>query len=919
MPDPYFPHTINPIYEKNIVWNIGAEYLLYMNGMNSKRSNVRYLLVPLTFVFLSGCVYYNTFFMAKKKFREAEESQRRNQEQRREQEFNQDKNTGGQTGGGQPQGAPRGGQPQDRRGGTTPPGGYVQQKVNPQERNLYEEAIKKAGKVLTHHPKSKWVDDALWLIGKAYFNMGEYAPADRKFKELVINHPESKFADDSYFYMALSQIELENEDMALETFDKIERDFPSSGYIDEVYFAKGRLAGRKGECAEAIEKFNLYLEKFPKKDSAAFAKYYVGQCYEEMGDYFSAYRAYSQVERFSPPRRLQFDARLASGSVMLKTDSVTVGMDILAELAGDERYFSQSALIRLKVAEGYYLQGEIEKSIEEYEAVTEQNPKSLESAEAYYRLGLIYQNDIFDMEKAKEAFAAAQSENPRSEYRNLALAKSAQIAKFETYRLQLERADSVRTARRDPVSESRENISPDSVLAETTPADVDSAVAEIETETGDLPPDSAASEGDIEIAIAPDSADTSISADSTDSSQTEDAVVEWFGPHLLEDSSDTIAQDDSSGIADTTSAVADVDSLLEIGGDSGKIREDEQAVLDSIQIALEEKIAREDSIRQAIIESGIETRFLLAELYAYELNQPDSALNEYLLIVDQYPDSPYAPKSLLAAVNIRLSRGDTASAEDYAERLIAEYPQSPHAAHAVQMMNYEIDLPGNALDLYVLAESLAFHGGRPDSAAVVFGYIADNFPDLAPKAAYARAWAVDLAADGADSSAYYAYESVNRLYPMTVYAESARERLGALSGSRDKRQRRFERKPDDERPNDPADSSGIIVGGLPPAPPVRILGEFVYPQSLLDRRLKGEVLFKIKINLFGKVEEHEIIGPSGEYAIDSSATAALLETEFDTADLDLAQLNSFFRYEIPFERPDINIFNDPYREERRDQ
>ena len=80
--------------------------------------------------------------------------------------------------------------------------------------------------------------------------------------------------------------------------------------------------------------------------------------------------------------------------------------------------------------------------------------------------------------------------------------------------------------------------------------------------------------------------------------------------------------------------------------------------------------------------------------------------------------------------------------------------------------------------------------------------------------------------------------------------------------------------------------------------------------------MKGEVTFKIKIDITGRVQDYEIIGPSGQRAIDSVATVALLETEFDTANLNFAQLDNFFRYSIPFERPELDIFNDPYRDRR---
>jgi TonB family protein len=119
-----------------------------------------------------------------------------------------------------------------------------------------------------------------------------------------------------------------------------------------------------------------------------------------------------------------------------------------------------------------------------------------------------------------------------------------------------------------------------------------------------------------------------------------------------------------------------------------------------------------------------------------------------------------------------------------------------------------------------------------------------------------------------------------------------------------------------EEPEVNQDSLNREAMGLPRAPRVVTLGEFLYPEELLDKDLKGEVIFKIKLDLTGRVQDYELIGPSGERAIDSVATAALLETEFDTSNFDFTQLDTFFRYSIPFERPEIDLFNDPYRERR---
>ncbi len=924
--------------------------------MFSNRYFRSYLLALLALIFSSGCVYYNTFFVARKKFKEAEKNQAQNAENRRNQQIPPS----------QPRGAGRK-QGKDNvggRGGSSP--GLFTTKVSPQVRILYEDAIKKASKVLRFHPDSKWVDDALWLIGKSYYNMGDYRQADRKFKELVTNHPESKFAEDSFYHKGLCQIELGHNDLAMEAFGRIEEDSEESKYIDDIYFVRGRIAKDGERYIEAVDLFNLYLEKYAGEDSAARAKYYIGECTEQLGSYYEAYSAYSEVSKYKPSRELRFDAALASASAILKTDSVSRGMEILKNLAKDERYFEQSARICLKIAEGHYLQGRIEEAIVEYNQITEKSPKTLEAAEAYYRLGLIYQNDLFDLEKAKDSFSKAQTENPSSEFRNLALARSAQIAKLESYQAQLQKADSIRVAEQlgdrhledahdtssgtqisgediTGIEESRDSSFVGPELSEVDPATEKSVeIFTVPVETiGEIVDviDSA----DTVPALPEDSASVDIGEFYTVPLDTTGGMLTTpdsadTAPALPEDSASvdigefyTVPLDTTGGMlttpdsADTAMTAIGPDSLGLEGPGFSEAEARRRSLEDSVkaaEAARQEKYKRDkiaqDRIKQEIVKTGIETRFLLAELYAYELNRPDSALREYLLIADQHPGSEYAPRGLLACATLEIEQGDSTAGGEYLQRLIEDYPRSPQAVAGAGLLGYQLDLSQNAMGLYSKAESLAFDGSDLDSAVTLFRYISENFPDLAPKASYAVAWTYDRYQEDEDSSAYYAYESVSRQYPQSVYAAAAKDRMGLMA----KPGRRRGTPPQEKREEaevvkaDP-DSLRMIAQGLPPAPAVKDLAEFVYPQSLLNRRLKGEVLFKIKINLFGKVEEYEIIGPSGEYAIDSAATASLLDTEFDTSDLDLSKLDKYYKYSIGFERPDINIFNDPYIEERR--
>jgi TolA-binding protein len=894
--------------------------------MFSPRHQASAILSLIIVIFCSGCVYYNTFFHARQKFKEAEKSQKENTERL------------GQT---QPSPANPSGQ---RQPGAVPQkqtGEQPDPMVNVQEKNLYKDAIAKANKVLQYHPDSKWADDALWLIGKSYFNMGDYLLADRKFKELVTNHPKSKFADESYYFMGLSQMFLGHNDQALSAFASLQDINKKSPYLEDMLFAEGAMEMNSENYPRASELFANYVEKYPGGDSSARAMYNLGLCHEKQNDFTGAYRAYSLVEKHEPDRLIYFDATLAAATASLKSDSVELGMKILDKLAKDERYFSRSGEIRLRVAEGQFLQGLINEAIETYGGVISANPSTIVSAEAYYRLGLIYQNEKFDLNSAKEAFSKAQQEAPNSKFKNLALARSAQIAKLESYQVQLQRADSLKKADElnalgiKPNESAILEIAPDTSRIDTTIASADSIA--------NVPP----ADSVTALQVTPSGEDTTSLTETVNTPMNISVADTIDQAGLIDSTIQQATQTDTIAVPDSVfarmSKVERMRHILGIEAPPDTIAQTAIEPMDTVFLGQQDTSAQvtptpvvnvpapsnpptaqplnQDSIRASILRTGIETRYMLSELYAYELNRPDSAINEYLLIASEHPSSPFAPKSLLAAAQVELSRGDTAAALPHLQRVIGEYPDSPQAARAAEILNSPFEMSGNALGLYASAESLVYYGGNPDSALALFGYIAEKYPDLAPKASFARAWILDRIIGVEDSSAFFAYTSVAAKYPETAYAQAANERLGIASSQNNNRkppkpsqQTQDQQKPIVEEGDETDSTQQLIAGDLPLAPRAKKVYEFVYPEALLSRDLRGKVIFKIRLDIAGMVKDYELIGPSGETAIDSVATEALIRTEFDITELDLAQLDGYFQYSIPFKRPNVTIYDDPYRD-----
>ena len=118
-----------------------------------------------------GCAYYNTFYNIKRNFKVAEKQSARAQVSQQP---------------GQPTQPARPGQPSP---GNVP----IQQ---------YQTILQSCAKLLEYYPKSRWIDDALMIMGVSYYRTEEYARAERKFTELLTIFPNSKHVEMSIAWRA---------------------------------------------------------------------------------------------------------------------------------------------------------------------------------------------------------------------------------------------------------------------------------------------------------------------------------------------------------------------------------------------------------------------------------------------------------------------------------------------------------------------------------------------------------------------------------------------------------------------------------------------------------------------------------------------------------------------------------------------
>ncbi len=352
----------------------------------------KFQIILILSLLLLSCTYYNTFYNAKRAFKEGEKAQKN----------------------------------------------LVRGKKSTAGNKNYEEAIKKASKVLTFHPKSKWADDALFLIGRAYYNMEQYAKAERKFKELTASFPKSRFVEECHYYISLCQYNSGNELDAIQSLNLIvESSKSDKKKRAEAAFMLGEIYFERGEYDEAISNYQHLVENYPKDTLAALAQARIGESFWLKKDYAQAKEAFNQVGKYDPKPEKLFEAKFKSGECCHSLGEFEEGMNIFTQLFKETDDAGKLPEVKLKIAEGIFLSGQTEEAIKEYDDIIEDYPRTEHSATALYQLGMIYQDKFGHLKKAKEMFDSCKAESPRSQIAQEALTKSANISKVEEYQRQL--------------------------------------------------------------------------------------------------------------------------------------------------------------------------------------------------------------------------------------------------------------------------------------------------------------------------------------------------------------------------------------------------------------------------------------------------------------------------------------------------
>lgn len=635
--------------------------------------------------------------------------------------------------------------------------GYEQTKKNRTENPTsgetqnYQKSIEKSATLIQEYPESKWVDDALLLMGKAYYHSQKYMRANRKFIELMTNYPESEFVPEAKLWLAKTKLSLEKFDEAEEDFRVLVRQNLSPELKGEANFFLGQLYNEKEDYERAVESY-LVAARNIRKDLRAEAMYNAASNYDSLGIYHKAAETFKAVLKLDPVQELKQDAKFRYSEMRKESGEYEEAIRDFNLMLADQRNKTIFPKIRLEIAECMARMGDTEGALLAYSDITV-DEKGAPVAEAYYQMGKLYEDRMNDYDRALDQFKEVKKASTRSIYADSADIMIRDIERFKALNLVIDmglRGESGQLAVEEEEIE-EDTLTVDVLFAKMDSSKSDSArmklIAEYRGQTflDSLMEEYRLSEDD---KLLPQWAERL-------RTRVELGGIDWFS--WLED--DALPSDDAM--------------------------QQELVYMERFRIKNErEDVVASDALSSFKVEEVDKNLFYLSELYLFRFGMPDSAINRYNLILREYPESEYAPQALfnLAYISTDIHR-DTSGADTAYQRIVENYPDSKFVKWSRKWLGMpEAELSVDAVQqLYLEAESALIDRNEPLLAFNTYESIYRDYPESAwaPKAFYSMGWIYENRLDAQDR-AQVVYDSLVSQFPESEFATRVQPKLQAI-------------------------------------------------------------------------------------------------------------------------------------------
>lgn len=505
--------------------------------------------------------------------------------------------------------------------------------------------IEKCSGILSFHESSALVDDALLLIGKSYYYQNDFLKAERKFEELLAQYPDGPLSMETQLWLLRCYAENGRRDEGLQLGEVLRSSALEDGEEETAGRAMVVLAHLEEETSPSTS-LRYLSEAIPLLDDdldQGDAQAKIGDLLIKLDRAEEAVVAYLKVPELTSDTYLRFYGMVHAARAYGALGRYDEALDLVNELLDDFTFSTYWNEVRFELAEAEARLGRLDEAVDDFTYIDTTAARTEYGTRAAFRKGWILEHEFGDYDAAKVAYGRAAAFTV-PDVSTMARQRESALGQHRSLHQRLGLIDSVLAASEeapsgplDSAAAARPAPNPDSLRVEITKVHFQLGelfYAELEV------PDSAVLYYR-QVLAAP--------ADTIRTPRVLFIMADLSLKHDLGTSSDSLYRVIIRDYPESPYAAVAKEAL---GIPAPKPQADPaKGVYASAEGALDsgntsQAIELFDQIIEEYPESeyAAQSRYALGWVYEYVLSEPDSALSQYRLLVEEHGSSPFATR-----------------------------------------------------------------------------------------------------------------------------------------------------------------------------------------------------------------------------------------------------------------------------------
>lgn len=358
-----------------------------------------------TLVALSNCAYFNTLYNAKKKYNEAQKSEARQNQAATAQVSSDDE------------------------------GAHVTRTNNQPTFNVgqndetYQQVIDKCKKLIATYPKSKYVDDAMMLIGKSLFALRRYDECVSALDSLTSRYPKTNMKQDAEFLKGKALATGKHYDDAAEQLQKYVDTYRKGHDRPEAFYLLCTSLMQLGLSDNAVAALQRLEKDHGRSDYRYRAQTDMAGILVEKGLYKESLAVYERLNHSRVPSNIRYDVWMGMGRSQIELKQYNEAMVTLDKLRKTPVTPDQEAPMLLLRGRARAGQDSTQRAIEVFKGVVSRFGRGVYGAEANFRLGVLYES-IDSLKTAQRYYTRVPGAYSGSEFADDAIKRASDIGRM---------------------------------------------------------------------------------------------------------------------------------------------------------------------------------------------------------------------------------------------------------------------------------------------------------------------------------------------------------------------------------------------------------------------------------------------------------------------------------------------------------